>query len=108
MEETESIMGNINNLTKDFSEIFAKINEGEGSIGKLVNDDGLYKSAVTLTRSADKSMSIITTRLDEIADIIVKTSGSMKSIIGNIDSATVDVRNLVHRVNNGEGILGCF
>ncbi len=106
MEETESIMGNINNLTKDFSEIFAKINEGEGSIGKLVNDDGLYKSAVTLTRSADKSMSIITTRLDEIADIIVKTSGSMKSIIGNIDSATVDVRNLVHRVNNGEGILG--
>lgn len=104
--ETQSIMSNIKDLSKDFSEIFAKINQGEGSIGKLVNDDGLYKSVVTLTRSADKSMSIITTRLDEIADIIVKTSGSMKSIIGNIDSATVDVRNLVHRVNNGEGILG--
>lgn len=106
IEETQSIMANIKDLSKDFSEIFAKINQGEGSIGKLVNDDALYKSVVTLTRSADKSMGIITTRLDEIADIIVKTSGSMKSIIGNIDSATVDVRNLVHRVNNGEGILG--
>ncbi|MEK6553380.1 MAG: MlaD family protein, partial [Bacteroidota bacterium] len=106
MEETESIMGNINNLTKEFSEIFAKINQGEGSIGKLVNDDQLYKSAVNVTQSADSSMSIITKRLDEIADIIVKTSASMKSIVGNIDSATMDVRNLVHKVNKGEGVLG--
>ena len=106
MEETESIMGNINNLTKEFSEIFAKINQGEGSIGKLVNDDQLYKSAVNVTQSADRSMSIITKRLDEIADIIVKTSASMKSIVGNIDSATMDVRNLVHKVNKGEGVLG--
>jgi len=106
MEETESIMGNIKDLTKEFSEIFSKVNKGEGSIGRLVNDDQLYKSAVNLTQSADRSMSIITKRLDEIADIIVKTSASMKSIVGNIDSATIDVRNLVHKVNKGEGVLG--
>ncbi|MFA5804580.1 MAG: MlaD family protein [Melioribacteraceae bacterium] len=106
MEETESIMGNIKNLTKEFSEIFSKVNKGEGSIGRLVNDDQLYKSAVNVTQSADRSMSIITKRLDEIADIIVKTSASMKSIVGNIDSATIDVRNLVHKVNKGEGVLG--
>jgi phospholipid/cholesterol/gamma-HCH transport system substrate-binding protein len=106
MEETESIMGNIKNLTKEFSEIFSKVNKGEGSIGRLVNDDQLYKSAVNVTQSADRSMSIITKRLDEIADIIVKISASMKSIVGNIDSATTDVRNLVHKVNKGEGVLG--
>ncbi len=106
MEETESIMGNIKNLTKEFSEIFSKVNKGEGSIGRLVNDDQLYKSAVNVTQSADRSMSIITKRLDEIADIIVKISASMKSIVGNIDSATIDVRNLVHKVNKGEGVLG--
>ncbi len=106
MEETKSIMGNINNLTKDFTGIFTKINKGEGSIGKLVNDDQLYKSAVNATQSADRSMSVTTKRLDEIADIIVNTSSSLKTIIGNIDSATVDVRNLVHKVNRGEGVLG--
>lgn len=106
IEETQALMANIKDLSKDFSEIFAKINQGEGSIGKLVNDEELYNSTVNLTRSADQSMSIITARLDEIADIIVETSGSWKSIIGNIDSATVDVRNLVHRVNKGEGALG--
>ena len=108
IEETQGIMANIKDLSKDFSEIFAKINQGEGSIGKLVNDQGLYNSAVNLTKSADKSMGIITDRLDEIADIIVQTSGSLKSIIGNIDSATVDVRTLVHRVNKGEGALGAL
>ena len=108
IEETQGIMANIKDLSKDFSEIFAKINQGEGSIGKLVNDQGLYNSAVNLTKSADKSMSVITNRLDEIADIIVQTSGSLKSIIGNIDSATVDVRSLIHRVNKGEGALGAL
>jgi len=108
IQETDSIMGNINNLAKDFSEIFTKINQGEGSIGKLVNDDQLYKSAVNATQSADRSMSIITKRLEEIADIIINTSASLKSIIGNIDSATIDVRNLVHSVNKGEGALGAL
>ncbi|MCX6170040.1 MAG: MlaD family protein [Ignavibacteriales bacterium] len=106
MEDTKSIMGNINNLTKDFSEIFTKINKGEGSVGKLVNDDQLYTSAVNATKSADKSLSVITKRLDEIADIVVSTSTSLKTIIGNIDSATVDVRNLIHKVKRGEGALG--
>lgn len=108
IEETQSIMANIKDLSKDFSEIFNRINKGEGSIGKLVNDDKLYKSAVNVTQSADKSLNVITTRLDEVADIIVKMSSGMKSIIGNIDSATIDVRTLVHRVNKGEGALGAL
>ncbi|MFA7228733.1 MAG: MlaD family protein [Melioribacteraceae bacterium] len=108
IEETQSIMANIKDLTKDFSEIFARINKGEGSIGKLVNDDELYKSAVSVTQSADRSMNTITRRLDEISDIIVQTSSSLKGIIVNIDSATIDVRNLVHKVNRGEGVLGAL
>ena len=108
IEETQAIMANIKDLSKDFSEIFAKINQGQGSIGKLVNDEQLYKSAVNVTQSADKSMNTITKRLDEISDIIVQTSGSLKNIIGNVDNATVDVRNLVDKVNRGEGVLGAL
>ncbi|PKL81872.1 MAG: hypothetical protein CVV24_13040 [Ignavibacteriae bacterium HGW-Ignavibacteriae-3] len=108
IEETQSIMANIKDLSKDFSEIFAKINQGEGSVGKLVNDEELYQSAVRVTQSADKSLNVITSRLDEISDIVVRTSSSLKTIIGNIDSATVDVRNLVHKINRGEGALGAI
>jgi phospholipid/cholesterol/gamma-HCH transport system substrate-binding protein len=108
IEETEAKMGNIKNLTKDFSEIFAKINKGEGSLGKLVNNDKLYNSTVAITQSADKSLTAITSRLNEISDIIVKLSGNMKSIISNVDSATADVRHLLARVDNGEGALGAL
>ncbi|NJD23364.1 MAG: MCE family protein, partial [Melioribacter sp.] len=106
IEETESVMGYMKDLTKDFSEIFAKVNQGKGSIGKLVNDEQLYKSAVNVTQSADKSMNTITKRLDEISDIIVNTSGSLKSIVGNVDVTINDLRNILSNVKNGEGVLG--
>ena len=106
IEETESVMGYMKDLTKDFSEIFAKVNQGKGSIGKLVNDEQLYKSAVNVTQSADRSMNTITKRLDEISDIIVNTSGSLKSIVGNVDVTINDLRNILSNVKNGEGVLG--
>lgn len=106
IEETEAVMGYMKDLTKDFSEIFAKVNQGKGSIGKLVNDEQLYKSAVNVTQSADKSMNTITKRLDEISDIIVNTSGSLKSIVGNVDATIIDFKNLLSNVKSGEGVLG--
>lgn len=106
IEETESVMGYMKDLTRDFSEIFAKVNQGKGSIGKLVNDEELYKSAVNVTQSADKSMNTITKRLDEISDIIVNTSGSLKSIVVNVDTTIIDLRKLLNSIENGEGVLG--
>ena len=106
IEQTESVMGYMKDLTKDFSEIFAKVNAGQGTIGKLFNNDDLYKSAVSVTQSADKNMNTITKRLDEIADIIVNTSGSLKSIVGNVDVVIGDIKSLLNNVEHGEGVLG--
>lgn len=106
IEETESVMGYMKNLTKDFSEIFAKVNKGQGTVGKLINDEGLYKSVVKVTQSADESMNTITKRLDEIADLIVNTSGSLKSIVSNVDAVILDVKNLLNNIEHGEGVLG--
>ena len=106
IEQTEAVMGYMKNLTKDFSEIFAKVNSGEGSIGKLINDDKLYKSVVSVTQSADKSLNTITTRLDEISNIIVSTTGSIKSILSDVDGTVVEVRKIVSQVESGEGTAG--
>jgi phospholipid/cholesterol/gamma-HCH transport system substrate-binding protein len=106
IEQTESVMGYMKNLTKDFSEIFAKVNSGEGSVGKLINDDKLYKSVVSVTQSADKSLIKITSRLDEISNIIVGTTGSLKSILSNVDGTVDEVKNIIGKVQSGEGTLG--
>lgn len=106
MDETQSIMSNINRLSKDFADIFAKINKGEGSIGKLVYDESLYKNTESLTRSADKSLTLITKRMDEISDIIVDATEGVKKIIVGVDSTLGDVKHLVGKIEKGEGALG--
>lgn len=106
VEETEAVISYLRDLTKDLSEIIAKTNRGEGTFGKLVNDDQLYKAAVSITRNADNNMNILTERLSDITDIIVNTSKSIGSIIANVDTAVTDVRHLVDRVERGEGVLG--
>jgi len=108
MEQTESTISYLKDLTKDLSEIIAKVNQGEGTIGKIVNDDRLYESAVTITKNADKSLSAVTQNLNSVSDIIIDMTNSIKSIITNVDDAITDVRGVVNKVNNGEGALGAL
>lgn len=106
IEETQAIMSNIKTLTQEFSEVFTKVNKGEGSLGKLVNNDALYNSTVSLTQSADKSLNLITKRMDEISDIIVSTSGGIQKVITQVDATILDTRKLLSKVEKGEGALG--
>ena len=49
IEETQGIMKYTKDMTKDLSEIVARVNRGEGSIGKLLVDNELYNNAAKLT-----------------------------------------------------------
>jgi len=106
IEQTEAIMSNIKDLTNNFSGIFAKINQGEGSIGRLVHDDQLYNSAVNITQEGAKSLKTITNRMNDISDLIINTTTSVKTVVANVDSAIYDVRGLLSKINNGQGVLG--
>lgn len=108
IEQTESTMAYLKNLIKDLSEIISKTNQGEGTIGKLVNDEKLYYSAVQITQTADKSLKEMTGRLTEISDILVDLGKNVKGIINNVDDATADVKNLISNIEKGEGIAGAI
>ena len=104
--ESQAVMQYMKELTKEFSEIMAKVNEGEGTIGKLINDDRLYESTVTITKSADESLNAITKRVGDVSDFLIEISGGFGSIVSNIDSTVADVKHLVASVNRGEGTIG--
>lgn len=106
--ETKDVMKYLNEITKEFSEIVAKINQGEGTIGRLVNDEELYESTVKITNTADKSLKQINKRFEEVSEIIVGLSGSYESIVMNIDSTIIDVKHLISKVEKGEGVLGAL
>lgn len=95
-------------ITKDFSEIVTKINKGEGTVGKIVNDDELYNAATQITRSADKSLNTITGRLDEISDVAIKTTDDFHKIMGNLNGVIAKIDNIVDNVNQGKGLAGAL
>jgi len=106
IEESQGTLKYIRDITKDFSEIVTKINKGEGTIGKLVNDDQLYNSTKELTVSADKSLTSITGRLNQISDVIVNATGEFQKIVTGIDSIVNKVDDIVVGVKEGKGVLG--
>jgi len=104
--ETQGIMAYTKEMTKNLSEIVAKVNEGEGSIGKLINRDDLYLNTNRLIITADKSLQSISYKLDTLTYIINTMGSSAQSILVNADSVVVRVDNLLARIQRGEGLIG--
>ncbi|MGE5497115.1 MAG: hypothetical protein ACM3Q2_03555, partial [Syntrophothermus sp.] len=92
----------------DFSEIVNKINKGEGTVGKIVNDDELYNSATQLTKSADRSLNTITGRLDDISEVAIKATDDFHKIMGNLNGVIAKIDNIVDNVNQGKGLAGAL
>ncbi|MBU0476004.1 MAG: MCE family protein [Bacteroidetes bacterium] len=106
IEDTQSIIIYIKNITKDFADIVQKVNAGDGSIGKLVNNDDLYTAAVDVTSSAKVSLDLITAKMGQISELIVETNGTASKVFKDIDTTMVAVKKIVTRVENGDGSIG--
>jgi phospholipid/cholesterol/gamma-HCH transport system substrate-binding protein len=46
----------VRDASRNIKEITAKINKGEGTIGRLVNDDNLYLEATAAFKKTEKAM----------------------------------------------------
>ena len=65
IEETQGIMAYTKDMTKNLAEIVYKVNQGDGTIGKIINDNQLYTAATNLTNTADKNLNSIADDLRE-------------------------------------------
>ncbi len=106
--QTEGIMQYTKNMTKDLSQIVEKVNKGEGSIGKLINDDELYNNATSLTRQADASLKNITEELTRITGVFDTLGIGVKDVVGNVDRTVMDVNGIIKNVTEGRGVLGAL
>lgn len=104
--ETQGIIKYTKDITKDFSEIVNKINKGQGSIGLLVNDDQLYHSTVKITKSADKSLNLITSKLDELSNFVDGLSQNTNSVLKKLDTTIGDINLMITDVKQGKGFVG--
>lgn len=106
LQETQSTLENTREMTQYLAEIVAKVNEGEGSIGKLINDESLYNSANNLVLTADRSLTTLTTNLDTLIFVVNSIGSEVETFLNDIDKAVVEINSIVTSAKSGKGVLG--
>ena len=106
IEETQGILAYTKEMTKDLSEVMDRINKGEGTIGKILNDEELYDAATKLTKSADESLSKLTDDLKDVIVLFDKLGGGVEDVVNNINKVVSDIDSLMNGVQEGKGLMG--
>ena len=108
IEETQGIMAYTKDMTKNLAEIVYKVNEGEGTIGKILNDDQLYNAATNLTKSADRSMVSLTNDMKDVIALFDDLGKGVEDVVRNINNVVTRIDTVLQGVSEGKGILGSF
>ncbi|MEI6787706.1 MAG: MlaD family protein [bacterium] len=102
------ILTNLEQSVASIKDISGKISRGEGTIGKLVNDEGVYNEF----QSVAKEIRGVVARVQEITDKISKGEGTLGKLISddsvytNVAAVAANLRDISDRLNKGEGTLG--
>ena len=104
--ETQGIMAYTKEMTKNLAEILYKVNKGQGTIGKIINDNRLYDAAANLTESADKSMTSLTGDMKEVIGLFDELGKGVQNVVTNVNSIVTRIDTVLQGVSEGKGILG--
>jgi phospholipid/cholesterol/gamma-HCH transport system substrate-binding protein len=104
--ETKGIMSYTKDMTKDLAEIVRKVNQGDGSLGKILNDDKLYNAATNLTITADSSMASLTGDMQKVFELFDKLGKGVQDVVVNINTIVTRIDTVLLDVSKGKGILG--
>lgn len=106
IEETQGIMAYTKNMTKNLAEIVYKVNQGEGTIGKILNDDELYSAAENLTKSADRSLVSITDEMKDVVSLFDELGKGVQDVVINVNTVVSRIDTVLIGVSEGKGLLG--
>lgn len=106
IDQTEGIMKYTKEMTKNLADIVGKVNKGEGTIGKVINDDQLYYQAVDLTKRADESLKNISKELNEVTALFDRLGSGVQNVVTNVNNTVADLDTIVMGVKHGKGVLG--
>ena len=119
----DGTLDNINVMTENLTDITGKINRGQGTIGKLIQEDGLYTQAMDLMDSLSKASvdmetvakdaRVISGRLAEgkgtLGKLLSEDEGAYQNVTNTLEQlsvASTDARKIMSRLENGEGTIG--
>jgi len=116
--DLEALARNGNVISADTRELVAKINDGQGTIGRLVNDDQLYRQFQSLTDEAHTVVANLHQVSDEARRAIVDFRSKdgpaqgmladMRTTIGQAREATADLADNMEALKHNFLLRGFF
>jgi phospholipid/cholesterol/gamma-HCH transport system substrate-binding protein len=101
IQSAKSVLGTMESMVANLNEITDKINQGQGSIGKLINDD----EAIMNLNQTLASLKEITDRINNgegtLGQLIVKDDA-----IQNLNKTLESLSGITDTINRGEGTIG--
>ena len=134
-EKINSLIANVDKASNAFLSIVAKIDRGEGTLGKLLTDDALYDQAKDVVynlqmvskdlkegkgtlgklikdETAYNELQKTVTSLKEVADRLNKGKGSLgkfltdEKLYTDLRETLANLKDVSKKINRGEGTLG--
>jgi phospholipid/cholesterol/gamma-HCH transport system substrate-binding protein len=107
------IVSNLNESTKDaqvitrnLSDILSKVNNGEGTIGKLINNSDIFDQLDSLMSSFSGSSAKINSILGNASLTIEMVSRDVQNLQGSIDTIVRNVSDITRKINSSQSLVG--
>lgn len=107
------IVNNLNESTKEaqeivtnLAEIASKINQGEGTLGQLVNNRDLFDQLDSLMQAFSSSTGNINNILAKASNAIDMVTDDIQNLSVSIDTITSNIADITIKMNSSESLVG--
>jgi phospholipid/cholesterol/gamma-HCH transport system substrate-binding protein len=101
LDSTAVILADIRQASSELGGILAGVNQGRGTLGKLVSSDDIYRSLERITRRTDSGLEKTFTQIDSL-------SASVRHTTQRADSLVAALTSISNKLNSGSGTLGAL
>jgi len=101
LDTTQVILENIRHASVALNEILTSVQQGHGTLGKLLASDDIYNHLEHMSSRADSGLTV---QLNNIESLSV----SVQDIVQKADTLLTNANAVVTKVNDGSGTLGAL
>jgi phospholipid/cholesterol/gamma-HCH transport system substrate-binding protein len=93
-------------ITKDFATIVSKVNQGEGTLGQLINNKSMYNSVDSTMRGFSTSTGLVNNVLRNISLSVDIITTEVIPMTEKIRLITEDISEITNKMNSSESVVG--
>jgi phospholipid/cholesterol/gamma-HCH transport system substrate-binding protein len=93
-------------MSQDLADILSKVNNGEGTLGQLINNNSLYNGVDSTLRGVAVSTGLVNNVLRNITSSVNVITTEIIPMTQKIRDITEDISEITRKINSSESVVG--